>query len=262
MLKYYENVVDETYVIVYREKENDGILESVLDLGIKPYLVVTEPNYHWNKMADLYNQIKKTKPDDWWIVANDDEFHVYPYDLRDIIKECDDNNFTFVTGGVLDRVGNNGELLDINNNSNIFETFPYAGFFTYPVSNACPNKVTLMKGLQDISSGQHYAIWNNNKNSWGRWHRKRMPIDIVFTQVHKFNWDFTAPSRIKHITENRNDYAYFWEFEKLYNELKINDFKININNTNFLFEKLKNFSYITYTDYSTWDLLRDKIVTI
>lgn len=262
MLKYYENIVDETYVIVYREKEDDGILESILELGIKPYMVVTEPNYHWNRIADIYNEVKKTKPDEWWIVANDDEFHAYPYGIRDIIKECEENNFTFVTGGILDRVGENGGLPDINIDTNIFETFPYGGFFTYPVSNACPNKVTLMKGSQEISSGQHYAIWGSNRNSWGRWHRKRMPIDVVFAQVHKFNWDSTAPSRIQHITEDRNDYVYFWEFEKIYNELKINDFKFDLNNPNYLFEKVKNFSYISYTDYSKWDLLRDKIVTI
>ena len=262
MLKYYENIVDDVYVIVYRENENDGILESVLELGIKPYMVVNEPNYYWNRIADIYNEVKNTKPDDWWIVANNDEFHVYPYDIKDVIKECEENNFTFVTGGLLDRVGDGGVLVDITKDTNIFEAFPYAGFFTYPVSNACPNKVTLMKGSQEISSGQHYATWGPNRNSWGRWHRKRMPIDVVFAQVHKFNWDATAPARIQHITEDRNDYFYFWEFEKLYNELKINDWKVDLNNPNYLFEKVNNFSYISYTDYSRWDLLRDKIVTI
>lgn len=262
MLKYYEDVVDDVYVIVYRENENDGILESVLELGIKPYMVVNEPNYHWNRIADIYNEVKNTKPNDWWIVANEDEFHVYPYDVKDIIKECEENNFTFVTGGLLDRVGNDGILVDITKDTDIFEAFPYAGFFTYPVSNACPNKVTLMKGSQDLSSGQHYAIWGTNKNSWGRWHRKRMPIDVVFAQVHKFNWDATVKSRLEHITQDRNDYVYFWEFEKIYNELKINNFRFDLNNPDYLFEKLKNISYITYTDYSKWDLLRDKIVTI
>jgi hypothetical protein len=262
MLKYYENIVDDVYVIVYRENENDGILESVLELGIKPYMVVNEPNYHWNRIADIYNEVKNTKPNDWWIVANEDEFHVYPYDVKDIIKECEENNFTFVTGGLLDRVGNDGILVDITKDTNIFEAFPHAGFFTYPVSNACPNKVTLMKGSQDLSSGQHYAIWGTNKNSWGRWHRKRMPIDVVFAQVHKFNWDATVKSRLEHITQDRIDYVYVWEFEKIYNDLKINNFRFDLNNSEYLFEKLKNISYITYTDYSKWDLLRDKIVTI
>tara|TARA_B100000035_G_scaffold282722_1_gene264465 strand:+ start:561 stop:743 length:183 start_codon:yes stop_codon:yes gene_type:complete len=41
MIKHYENIVDEIYVVVYRQDESDGILEEVLNLGITPYKVVT-----------------------------------------------------------------------------------------------------------------------------------------------------------------------------------------------------------------------------
>ena len=61
------------YVVVYRQSDNDDILEKVEDLGITPYKVVTEPKYNWNKVTDLYNETKRTKPNDWWIVSDDDE---------------------------------------------------------------------------------------------------------------------------------------------------------------------------------------------
>ena len=35
MLNYYKNIVDEIYVVVYRQHEDDGILDEVLNLGIK-----------------------------------------------------------------------------------------------------------------------------------------------------------------------------------------------------------------------------------
>ena len=86
MLKHYENIVDKIYVVVYRQNEYDGILDEIKELGIKPYLVVTEPKYNWNKVTELYNFVKKSKPEDWWIVSDDDELQVYPYDIKDIIK--------------------------------------------------------------------------------------------------------------------------------------------------------------------------------
>jgi hypothetical protein len=262
MLKHYENIVDEVFVVVYRENENDGILEEVESLGIKPYMVVTEPKYNWDKVTEIYNTIKRLKPNDWWIVSDDDELQVYPYDVKDIIKECEENNFTFVTGGFLDRIGDGGTFPLVENDSNIYELFPYAGFFRYPMSNACPNKVTLMKGFQDLTSGQHYADFGNNKNSWGRWHKNRMPIDIVFTQVHHFKWDSTCKERINDVANTRFDYTWFWEYEKLFNEFEKNNWVIDINNPSYFIEKMNIFNKIEYTDYSKWNLIRDKIITI
>ena len=262
MLKHYENIVDEKYIVVYREDENDKILEEVESLGIKPYMVVTEPKYNWDKVTEIYNLVKRTKPDEWWIVSDDDELQVYPYDIKDIIKECEDNKFTFVTGGFLDRIGEGGTFPVVEKDSDIHKLFPYAGFFRYPMSNACPNKVTLMKGSQDVGSGQHYADFGDNKNSWGRWHKKRMPIDVVFTQVHHFKWDSTCKERINEVSNTRFDYSWFWEYEKLYDELEKNKWVVDINDPQYFFERLDDFSKINYDDYSKWETLRDKIITI
>ena len=44
MLKHYENMVDNVYVVVYRQDTNDGILEEIEELGIKPFWVTTDKN--------------------------------------------------------------------------------------------------------------------------------------------------------------------------------------------------------------------------
>jgi hypothetical protein len=81
MLKHYESIVDKIYVVVYRQSENDGIIEEVKALGIEPYLVVTEDKYNWERVTELYNQVKSHKPNEWWIVSDDDELQVYPQPL-------------------------------------------------------------------------------------------------------------------------------------------------------------------------------------
>jgi len=48
----------------------------------------------------------------------------------------------------------------------------------------------------------------------------------------------------------------------MYNAIKTSDWKIDITNSEYLVEELKEFSYIRYNDYTHWDKLKNKIVTI
>ena len=111
MLEYYQNIVrnkDNIFIVVYRQSEDDGILEQIEELGITPYKVVTEPKFHWEKVTELYNEVKMTKPNDWWIVSDDDEIQVYPKPIETMIEECEQNGWEFITGGFLDRIGDDG----------------------------------------------------------------------------------------------------------------------------------------------------------
>ena len=262
MLKHYEDIVDKVYVAVYRQSKDDGILEEIEELGIEPFMVFTEPKYNWDRVTEIYNSVKQTKPNDWWIVSDDDELQVYPYDIEDIIKDCENNGYDFVTGGFLDRIGIDGTFPEVTRDTDIHKAFPLAGFFRYPMSGACPNKVTLMKGHQKITSGQHYASFSDGTNSWGKSHPKRMPIKECFTQVHHFKWDSTCVERIKKVADNNKTYSFSDEYKVMYDGIKMFDFKIDINNPEFYVEYLTEFSYIDYNDYMKWNKIRNKIVKI
>lgn len=262
MLKHYEDVIDKAYVAVYRQSDDDGILEEIEELGIEPFMVFTEPKYNWERVTEIYNTIKQTKPNDWWIVSDDDELQVYPDDIDYIIKNCERHGYDFVTGGFIDRIGIDGTFPKVTRETNIHKVFPLAGFFRYPMSKACPNKVTLMKGFQDISPGQHYAAFKDGTNSWGKGHPRRMPINEVFTQVHHFKWDSTCVERIKKVADNKQEYSYSNEYKIMYDAIKDSDWKIDTNNIKYLVEEMKEFSYIEYNDYPHWNTLMNKIVTI
>ena len=252
-------MVDDMYIVVYRQNDDDKILEEIEELGIKPYWVVTEAKYHWERVTDIYNTVKMRYPEDWWIVSDDDELQVYPYDVRDVIKDCKRNKYEFVTGGFLDRIGPNGTFPKVDRDTNLHEAFPYAGFFRYPLSGACPNKVTLMKGKVNITPGQHYVDFGNKITSWGKYHPKRFPVNEVFTQVHHFKWDSSVMDRLQDVASVEEDYSFYWEYKKMYNAIKKSNMKIDIKNPKFMFEKLNNFSYI---DYKKWKLLVNLIVNI
>ena len=262
MLKHYEGKVDKVFVVVYRQKDNDTILEEIEDLGITPYWVVTEPKYNWERVTHIYNTVKLQHPNDWWIVSDDDELQVYPRPIEDIVEQCERQGYDFVTGGFLDRIGPNGTFPKVTRETDLHKAFPLAGFFRYPMSGACPNKVTLMKGYQRITSGQHYALFEDGKNSWGASHPKRMPIEEVFTQVHHFKWDSSVLRRLKKVADINQPYAYSEEYQLMYDAIKDSGWKIDIENNEFLVEELKEFSYIKYSDYKHWSTLINKIVTI
>ena len=112
-----------------------------------------------------------------WIVADDDEFHLYPKNIRKMIKECEENGWEFITGGFLDRIGENGTFPKVHKYTDIWKAFPNAGFFRHPMSGACPNKVCVMKGSVDVTAGQHYAIVDEDgKNSWGKFNPKNTQL--------------------------------------------------------------------------------------
>jgi hypothetical protein len=140
MLKHYEDKVDKVFVVVYRQSENDGILEEIEELGINPYLVVTEERYNWEKVTHLYNKVKSEFPNKWWIVSDDDELQVYPYPIEDIVRDCEHKGYKFVTGGFLDRIGEDGYFPYVDKNTDIQKAFPLANGFKVRGSNTEMNE--------------------------------------------------------------------------------------------------------------------------
>jgi len=116
-----------------------------------------------------------------------------------------------------------------------------------------------MKGTVNVTPGQHYVDFGNGKNSWGKFHPKRFPIDEVFTQVHHFKWDSTVVERLREVASVKEDYTFWQEYRKMHLAIRKNKMQIDIHNPEFMFEELKDFSYISYNN---WNLLRNKIVTI
>ena len=267
MLNYYQQFVEEKniFIVVYRQDENDGILEQIEELGITPYKVVTEPKFHWEKVTELYNEVKMTKPYDWWIVSDDDEIQIYPKPIEEMIDECEIAGWEFITGGFLDRIGDEGTFPFVDSNTNIWESFPYAGFFRYPLSGACPNKVCVMKGKIKITNGQHYAHIDG-KDVWGEeeaHHPLRYPPGRGegFIQVHHFKWDSTVLERLKEVSETEEDYTFWKEYKKMYEAIRDSDWKINVDEPKFGLEKQVPFEN-EHWDYQYWNRLTKGILKI
>jgi hypothetical protein len=262
MLSHYTDIVDEIYVVVY-EWENFSTYDSVKEIvskfsNAKIVRRETKEKFNWEYVTQLYNETKMLHPNDWWIVSDDDEFHVYSKPLDEIIEDCEKNGWELVRGGFIDRIGIDGTFPEIKDNVDIFKQFPLAGFFRYPLSGACPNKICIMKGYIEITPGQHYAkIDGQTTWRWQGWnHPLIAPVDEYNVQVHHFKWDSTCVERIKAVADIKKDYSYSDEYLKMYQAIRRNNFQIDVSNPEFMIEN------DGFSDYGQWNKLFKKIISI
>jgi hypothetical protein len=267
-IKHYSKYVDEIQYVVYETDLHPTLLEDVKKIT-KPYgnvkivKTINERIFDWEKVTELYNEIKSTKPDDWWVIADIDEFHLYPENsLNLLISDCDKNGWEIVRGGFIDRIGRGGEFSELVADKTLWEQFPNAGFFRYPMSKACPNKICVVKGYHEITSGQHYAKINDHTTwRWQGWnHPLIAPINTHSVQVHHFKWDSTSIERILNVSNVNKEYAFSSEYFLMYHELKKTNFTIDLMKPNFMFELgLVKPEFILY---GNWNKLINKITSI
>ena len=265
MLNHYKDMVDEMHIVVYdwEEKSNLSEVQTIVSefKNAKIVKVVVEELYNWEKVTKLYNEVKLTHPNDWWVISDDDEFHSYSYSLKSIIAACDMNGWDMVRGGFVDRIGVDGEMVELLDTDNIFEKFPYAGFFRHPLSGANPNKICIAKGYVEITNGQHYAkIDGYTTWKWQGWkHPLIAPIEKYNVQVHHFKWDSTCAGRIRHVANQNKDYSYSEEYRVMYRALSKYRFKLPLDDERFGFELSPTYHYL---GYSKWEQLINKIISI
>lgn len=265
MLNHYKDMVDEMCVVVYEWVGMDTFDEVQNIVSQFSNAKITNrafgDKYNWEFVTKLYNQEKSKYPNDWWVISDDDEFHVYPDSLKSIISECDVNGWDMVRGGFIDRIGEDGEMVELLDTDDIFEKFPYAGFFRHPLSGANPNKICLVKGDIEITNGQHYAkIDGHTTWRWQGWnHPLIAPIKKISVQVHHFKWDSTCAGRIRHVANQNKDYSYSEEYRVMYRALSKYRFKLPLDDERFGFELSPTYHYL---GYSKWKQLINKIISI
>lgn len=267
-IEHYQKQVDEIEIAVYETELHPSIGEEVAKIiehyeKVKISIVVKERLFDWEKVTQLYNFIKMKSRGEWFVIADIDEFHLYPNDsLHNLIYDCEKNNWDIVRGGFVDRIGGGGEFTELKSNESIWKQFPNAGFFRYPMSSACPNKICVMKGYVDVTSGQHYAKINDQTTwRWQGWnHPLIAPIDTHSVQVHHFKWDSTSIDRILEVANLNEDYAFSSEYFQMYKELKKNNFVVDLTNPEYMFEL--GLIYPEYNRYRNWNKLIKKIVSI
>ena len=263
MLRHYQHNVKEIFVVLYAHHKDDPVIEEgkqILEkFNLKPYKIAIEEAFNWERVTELYNETTSLKPDEWWIVSDDDELQLYSKPTYQIIDECEDNGWEFVTGGFLDRIGEDGKFPKITEDCDVWKEMPNAGFFRYPLSRAEANKVTMLKGKHNVVPGQHFVQFEDGSTSWGKSHPLRYPVEKNFTQVHHFKWDYSVLQRLKEVSNSTANESFALEYAQMLSAIQYLDYKLDLNNREFMFERIDK---PNYNHYRKWNSLREKILNI
>jgi len=162
------------------EKVNFEEIEKVLGWhDIKVYEDMRDEPMTSNILTQIYNNVTSTKPNDWWSVADIDEFQVYnqsgwhsaryrsDISLKSTIKFCEDNKYDFNLGKLVDRFGVDGKLSDFEYGDNLFEIFPNVGNLSHRIRGNDLTKVVLQKGHINLGGGQHVVLLENGREPTG-----------------------------------------------------------------------------------------------
>ncbi|WP_405940063.1 glycosyltransferase family 2 protein [Streptomyces sp. NBC_00726] len=164
----------------------DGSVATMAEFGLAFESVHTGP-WHEDLNARLIRELMLRHPDDWWVIADLDEFHVYDRPLTEVIARCEENGHDYVTGAFLDRLGEDGRLTPVEppEHRPIWDQYPRAGLLTLALLQGRTTKVTLARGTVELDYGQHRA-WTGNA----------APARDICAQVHHFKWTESVRNRL------------------------------------------------------------------
>ncbi|MEU0947481.1 glycosyltransferase family 2 protein [Streptomyces canus] len=183
-------------------------------------------------------------PQDWWVVADLDEFHVYDQPLADVITACETGGYDYVKGALLDRVAADGSLAPFKPHDSIWSQYPLAGLVTLRLPGGGSSKVTLARGDVRLHLGQHGA-------ETGR----LIPAEQSFPQVHHFKWNDSALARLvqREQAYSSGDWHLTYpdtvdESRRMLQHLEANGGRIDVSAQELLLRRCGS----AYTDYEPW----------
>jgi hypothetical protein len=181
MLEHYLGLgVDSLIVNAHVRDSEDPALEQIrgitdqLGCGIAsvtvgPWLQEVNPT--------IYERSRQEHPNEWFLLADQDELQVYPGDLREIIERCEAAGYDYIEGCFIDRLATEGRFPPVHPRRSIWEQFPLGGFLSTPILDANPNKIVAAKGHVKLMPGQHAALSGRG-----------CPVEECYVQVHHFKW--------------------------------------------------------------------------
>src|SRR5204862_535755 len=176
MLRHYRALgIDSLFVHVNRADENDPVLAEVRALCEVTSVSTGGDRQRGN--GAVHRAVMARRPDDWFVIADEDELQLWPRPIADVLAECDARGYHFVEGTFIDRLAPDGLFAPVDPRADIWRQFPVAALVTAPLLGGYPRKIVAAKGFVELNDGQHAA-----RNGRG------CPLELCHVAVHHFKW--------------------------------------------------------------------------
>jgi hypothetical protein len=176
-------------------------------------------------IRDLWRRSLQMFPDDWCVLADQDELHVYPDDLPSLLAFCDRHGYDCVSGAFVDRLSADGGFPPVDPARSLWSQFPLGGYVSYPLLGADPRKIVAVKGRVPVGQGHHHAAAD-----------APCPIEEVFVPVHHFKWTAGLLDRLRARADEfrRQQVAHWTESERFVQYIEAHDGHIDLSDERLL----------------------------
>lgn len=222
MLAHYRALgIESFFVHAHGRDANDAVIEQVAQItrefGLTPASITAGQWLH-STNRELYNRTLRARPQDWFVIADQDELQVYPRELPSLLERCELQGYDYIEGCFLDRFARDGSFPAVSPNESIWRQFPLAGYVSAPVLQANPNKIVAAKGAVELGAGQHYAFSG-----------RACPPEQLYVPVHHFKWVAGILERLEQRAEFRRKHGdrYWEESQRFVDYCRAHEGKLN-----------------------------------
>lgn len=153
----------------------DMLLASCRELLGPPDLVDGGPFWQRDLHMTIRERLRLAAGPGWHLLADSDEFQVYPDGIATVIRHAERDHARVVAGVLLDRIHRRGELVDWNEHQGLDAGYPLGGFLTGLLVNGSPRKIVLARHTETLTLGNHRSPGNE-------------PLNDPLIAVHHFKW--------------------------------------------------------------------------
>jgi hypothetical protein len=179
---------------VGQEQGRDLALAHLRSAGIEPINVWHGHFVHETKEQYLGSmRADHSENGNWWVYADTDEFHEFPVRLGVMREECERKGKTYVMGRWIDRVADDGALLEIDVSQDLYAQFPWATHLSLSLGGKSFDATTKLcfvaPDVYPSNSGFHRPKdrnWRDDPLCW--------PGLIA---CNHFKWDHSVRQRLK-----------------------------------------------------------------
>jgi hypothetical protein len=180
MLEHYRAEGVELFSVnVHLAHDDDRVLDDVRSVTVRAGIDI-ESVYVGNWQAyetSAWLASMRMHPDDWWVLADQDELQLYPDALPSLLAYCDQKGYDHIRGGIVDRLDEKGYLAAVDVSRPLWPQFPLGGLVSPRFCGWLQMKVIAAKGHVTITPGHHRALAGHE-----------CPMEEIFVEVHHFKW--------------------------------------------------------------------------
>jgi len=219
MLSYYRSLgIESFFVNLHLSDENDPTRERVEMIARQDGCGIASTTVgEWQLVQqELYLRQRERYPSDWFVLADQDEFQIWPEHVGDILK--DNAAWDYVGGCFIDRLTRDGCFPKVDCRP-IWDQFPLGCVLSARILGATPNKVVAVKGPVPLMKGQHYS---HSGRAW--------PSRELYIPVHHFKWTRGVVARLARRAAElkKQGFPHWTESARFVEYLRLNGGQINL----------------------------------